>query len=155
MHKPFYASGFLYHVATQQILLHQANISNNPLSFWKMFGDFSHKDEDAHTAFQRILFEQLHIKLPTTHLLPVYDYDLNTRNTIHYVFYAEVPKLSVFPLGDRGVFSWFTFKQTTKLIFSDQAKQDVMVSERVVNAQARSIEPKILSDSAQHSNLFH
>jgi len=154
VHKPFYASGFLYHVATQQILLHQANISNNPLSFWKMFGDFSHKDEDAHTAFQRILFEQLHIKLPTTHLLPVYDYDLNTRNTIHYVFYAEVPKLSVFPLGDGGVFSWFTFKQTTKLIFSEQAKQDVMVSERVVNAQARSLEPTVLHNQKQYEKVL-
>ena len=119
-----------------------------------MFGDFSRKDEDAQGAFQRILFEQLHIKLPTTQLLPVYDYDLNTKNTIHFVFYAEVPKLSVFPLGDRGVFSWFTFKQTTKLIFSDQAKQDVMVSERVVNAQARSQEPTVLNNQKQYAKVL-
>lgn len=154
MHKPFYASGFLYHVATQQILLHQANISNNPLSFWKMFGDFSQKDEDAHSAFQRILFEQLHIKLPATHLLPVYDYDLNTRNTIHYVFYAEVPTVSAFSLKDRGVCAWFTFKQTIKLTFSEQAKQDVMVSERVVKAQARTLEPTVLNNQKQYAKVL-
>ncbi len=155
MHKPFYASGFLYHIATQQILLQQNDIKSNPLSLWRMFGDFSRDGEDAQTAFQRILFEQLQIKLPTKRLLPVYDYELNTRKVIHYVFYAEVKRLYTFPSIDTKAVSWFTFKQTTKLAFSDQSKQDVIISERVVNAQARTIDPVILPHPPQRSNLFH
>ncbi len=93
--------------------------------------------------------ERVHIRLVAKHLFPVYDYFYNALNKIHYVFYAEVQKLYTFPSLHTDVFSWFTFKQTTKLAFNDQAKQDIIVSERVIKAHARSIEPAILPPPKQ------
>lgn len=155
MHKSFYASGFLYHLATQQILLQQSSLSNNPSSTWNMFGGESCEGEDAQTAFQRIMLERVNIRLEAKCLFPVYDYFYNTLNKIHYVFYAEVKRLYTFPLFDRGVLSWFTFKQTAKLGLSDQAKHDVIVSERVINAAARSNESTIPPSPKQYPKLFH
>lgn len=137
MHKPFYASGFLYHTATQQILLQQSNLGNNSLSAWSMFGGISHEREEAETTFRRIIYEKMKIRLKPECLFPVYDYFNNARDFIHYVFYAEVEELYTFPPLQTGTFSWFTFKSTAKLSFIDRAKQDVIVSERVINAQAR------------------
>lgn len=140
VHKPLYASGFLYHVATQQILLHQANSDSNPSSLWSMVGGINKNGEEANAAFQRILYELIHVRLDGTCMYPVYDYYDNAFNTIHYVCYAEVKKVDSFPLLQKGALTWFTFKQTTKLSFRDQTKQDIIVSERVIKAQARSVE---------------
>lgn len=153
MHKPFYASGFLYHLATQQILLQQSDPSTHPLSTWSMFGGISRGGEDAQTAFQRIVYERVNIRLEAKCLFPVYDYFYTSVHKTHYVLYAEVPKLYTFPLLQTGVFSWFTFKLTAKLAFSDQVKQDVIVSERVIKAEARSKEPSILPHPGQYSSL--
>ena len=40
----------------------------------------------------------------------------------------------------RGL-AWVTFKQTTKLPFDAQTRQDVIIAERVIKAQARSDAP--------------
>ena len=156
MHKPFYTSGFLYHVASQQILLHQSNLPNNPLSVWDIFGGTSRVGEDAQTAFQRIMYERMNIRLGAKCLFPVYDYDFNTHNIVHYVLYAEVKRLYTFPSFNTGMLSWFTFKQTAKLSFSNQTKQDVIVSERVIRAQARDDTLRALPTSADlHVGIPH
>lgn len=155
MHKTFYASGFLYHLKTQQILLQQSSLNANPSPTWSMFEGISLDGEDAQTAFQRIMHERVNIHLVAKCLFPVYDYFYNSLNKVHYVFYAEVQKLYTFPSLHTDVFSWFTFKQTTKLDLADQAKQDIIVSERVIKAHARSIELSILPSTAQSSKLFH
>lgn len=156
VHKPFYASGFLYHLKTQQILLQQSRPSDSSLPIWSMFGGVSHEGEDELSAFQRIMQEQVNLHLITKHLFPVYDYFHNTLNKIHFVMYAEVQKLHAFPLLNADSFSWFTFKQTTKLDFSPQTKQDIIISERVIKAQARSLEPAVLiSPLKQYAGLYH
>ncbi len=156
VHKPFYASGFLYHLKTQQILLHQSNLGSVSLPTWSMCGGESHDGEDAECAFQRIMQEQVNLRLMAKHLFPVYDYFYNALNKVHFVFYAEVQKLYTFPQLSTGAFSWFTFKQTTKLAFSPQAKQDIIISERVIKAQARSLEPhELITPPKQHSGLYH
>ncbi|MBI3577508.1 NUDIX hydrolase [Candidatus Gottesmanbacteria bacterium] len=138
MNKPFYVSGFLYHLVSQQILLHQSLVGKNPLTTWNMFGGSSRKGEDAPSALQRILYEQLNIHIETKNLYPVYDYFYEALNKVHYVFYVEVKKLYAPPSLSAGTCSWFTFKQTTKLSLAEQAKHDVIISERVINAQTRS-----------------
>lgn len=85
------------------------------------------------------------------HLFPVYDYFYNALNKVHFVFYAEVEKLHSFPLLNADSFSWFTFKQTTKLDFSIQTKQDIIISERVIKAQARSLEYATLNSLPHHT----
>lgn len=139
MHNNFYASGFLFHLRTQQILLHQPNIDKNSSSAWNMLGGEG-KGEDVCKAFQEIILKLLDVKLPTKNIFPVYDYFYNKVNKNHHIFYAEVKKLHSFPESRKGAFSWFTFKQATKLSFDSQTKQDIMVAERVIKAQARDKE---------------
>lgn len=103
-----------------------------------MFGGISSDGEDAPTTLQRILLEQIHIHVETKHLFPVYDYFHEALKKIHYVFYVEVKKLYAPTALAAGTCSWFTFKQTTKLDLAEQAKHDVIISERVINAQMRS-----------------
>lgn len=138
VNKPFYVSGFLYHLVSQQILLHQSLVGTNPLTIWNMFGGVSRKGEDAATALQRILFEQINIHIEAKNLFPVYDYFHTALNKIHYVFYVEVKKLYAPASLSSGMCSWFTFKQTTKLSLTEQAKHDVIISERVIHAQERT-----------------
>lgn len=103
-----------------------------------MFGGISRKGEDAPSALQRILYEQLNIHIETKNLFPVYDYFYEALKKIHYVYYVKVKKLYAPPILTNGMCSWFTFKQTTKLELAQQAKHDVIISERVINAQYRS-----------------
>jgi len=138
VHKPFYVSGFLYHLRTQQVLLHQPNLGNNSPSIWTMPGGAGIGEEDPQKSFQRIIYQLLNLRLDEKHIHPVYDYFNDTLNTIHYVFYAKVKTMKNLSLPDNGTLSWFSFKQITKLPFSEQAKQDIIVSQRVIQAQARS-----------------
>lgn len=138
VHKPFYVSGFLYHLRTQQILLHQPNLSNNSPSIWTMPGGAGIGEEDPQKAFQRIIYQLLSLRLDEKRIHPVYDYFNDTLNTIHYVFYAQVKTMNNLLMPDKDTLFWFTFKQITKLPLSEQAKQDIIVSQRVIQAQARS-----------------
>jgi ADP-ribose pyrophosphatase YjhB (NUDIX family) len=144
VHKPIYASGFLYHLATQQILLQQAHLGDDSITPWTMFGGKNQEGEDAATTFQRIIREETHIDLEAKNILPVYDYIRDIHDTIHYILYAEVPTLYMFPPNKEKAFSWFTYKLTNKLHFEDQTRQDIIVSERVIKAVARSHEPEII-----------
>lgn len=141
MQKQFLVSGFLYHVKTEQILLHQrtspSTITSSP--HWSMFGGLSQNGEDAQAAFARIMFELINVRPPASHIYPVYDYFFHAASTIHYVFYAEVKTMPLFPLGS-DIVSWFTFKQIAKLSVGDQTKHDIIISERVIHAQARDKE---------------
>ena len=138
MHKTFYASGFLYHLRTGQILLHQPNPNNNPSSSWTMLGGAGREEENAQKTFQRIIYQLLNVRLDEKCIYPVYDYFNNALNAIHYVFYAQVKTMHTLSIPDRDTLSWFTFKQITKLPLSEQTKQDIIVSQRVIQAQARS-----------------
>lgn len=148
MHKDFYASGFLYFPTSQQILLHQPNHEKNTSpSLWHMIGGRSNKDEDAHKAFIRIVHELLKIKLNPKLVYPVYDYFHETLHTTNHVFYAEVEDVSKIRVPGVSNLSWFTFKQTVKLSFTQQTKQDIIVAQRVINAQARSNEALLENSS--------
>ena len=138
VHKSFYASGFLYHLRTQQILLHQPNLNSNSSSVWTMPGGTGREGEDAQKAFQRIIYRLLNLQLNEKCIHPVYDYFNNTLDTIHYVFYAQVKTMNNLLMPDKDTLLWFTFKQITKLPLSEQTKQDIIVSQRVIQAQARS-----------------
>jgi len=138
VHKHVYASGFLYHLPTEQILLQQPITRDASPSAWNMFGGESLRGEDAQTAFRRIMYDHIKIRLEPKRLFPVYDYMPDANHIVHYVFYAEVKRLYTFPSYDKGTLSWFTFKKVAKLGLAPQVKQDVMISERVIGAQARS-----------------
>lgn len=145
VHKSFYASGFLYHKSSQQILLYQSN-QKNTTPLWSMIGGEGRKKEVPEKAFQRIMQSVLKIKLPMHKIRPVYDYFHATHKKDYYVFYGELGSLKKFR-ARTGEFSWFTFKQTTKLPISSETKQDIIVLERVIKAKAREDEIKDLPQS--------
>ncbi len=139
MHKPIYASGFLYHPATHQILLQQTIVSDAPPSPLDMFCGIGKEGEDEKATFARMMLETFHIELKEKYIFPVYDYvtnDSSHRNI--FVFYGQIRKLEEFAPKHGKIYSWLTFKQMIKLSILDQAKQDLMVSERVIHAAERS-----------------
>lgn len=138
MHKSFYASGFLYCLPSQEILLQQ---NNTLTSSWSLFGQKGHKNENPTLVFQKAIFQQLHIKVALREIYPVYDYFKKEMGVDYYVFYAQVDlKKKKYRTRKDSVVEWFTFKQTTKLSVSDQIKQDIVVGERVIKAKARDDE---------------
>jgi hypothetical protein len=131
MHKNIYASGFLYHSRTQQILLQQENIDN---SQWSLFSGDNEDIEDIKEAFLKIINKHLKLELKPSSICPVYNYLDNGKN-IH-IFYANVKKVEKF-FDKKKTFSWFTFKQIQKLLLSEQVKQDIIVSQRVIDSSIR------------------
>lgn len=138
MHKYFYASGFIYHLESQQILLQQDNTFS-----WSLFGQKGKSGQNPITVFQKAIFTKLGIKLALKSIIPVYDYFSKEEGGNHYVFYAQVKlKKKKFHMPKNSSAEWFTFKQITKLSFSGQIKQDIIVAERVIKAKARDEEAK-------------
>jgi len=137
MHKSFYASGFLFEPKTQQILLYQPATKNETPALWSTVGGISRGKEDALSAFKRIAQENLKTRLNLKKVYPVYDYFNNKLEKKNYVFYAEVESLKKIQPLHGGNFSWFTFKQISKLPFSKETKNDIIVAERVIKAHAR------------------
>lgn len=148
MHKPFYASGFLYHPPTEQILLRHVTTDKAPSPTWCMVSGIALKNEEPLETFKRCVHKLIAVSLDPKRIFPVYDYFHNTYNTMNYVFYAEVKKLIDFSVDDKRGLSWVTFKQTMKLPFDTQSKQDVIIAERVIKAQARS-------DAPPEPEIFH
>lgn len=139
MHKRFYASGFLFHLDTQQILLHQPQTLIDPSSLWCMFSHLGNVGEDAQRIFTIALSERINVQIEATCIYPVYDYYSESLRKDHYIFYALVPKTNPLFLRANDTVSWFTFKQLTKLPLSDQTKHDIMISERVIRAHAEGL----------------
>ena len=95
-------------------------------------------EEDPQKSFQRKIYQLLNLRLNEKCIYPVYDYFNDTLNTIHYVFYAQVKTMNNLLMPDKDTLFWFTFKQITKLPLSEQTKQDIIVSQRVIQAQAEA-----------------
>lgn len=135
MHKNFYASGFFYHSPTEQILLQQKKTTIP--SIWSLFGGLNLYNEDAQDTFQRIVYETLHIKLSLVSIHPIYEYFNNNMSKNHYILYTETGKMRNFRPVNGTIFEWFSFKQILKLQLSQQAKHDIVVGERVIDARMR------------------
>lgn len=134
MHKNFYASGFLYHPNSQQILLQQFDSSSS----WSFFGQYGNSNEEPIRIFQQAISQDLSIKLPLKSLYPVYDYFNAEIGKNFFVFYAQVHfQKKRYGEKENSSLQWFTFKQTTKLSFPTQIRQDIVVAERVIKAKQR------------------
>lgn len=136
MHKSFYASGFIYSLPTQQILLQQS--SNAP--FWLLFGDKSQKNEKPIQTFRRSISQQLKIKIPSKIIYFIYDYSKEQDENYH-IFYAQIENRSKkFRVRKGYIVEWFTFKQLSKLQLTEQTKQNIIVGQRVILAASRDKE---------------
>ena len=141
MHKAFYVSGLLYHLPSQQILLHQPIIKNRSASEWSMLTGLSKNQEKTQDAFRAIVEKFLGIKINAKKINHVYDYFLNDKSSHYFIVYVEIKTLKKFSPSRKGNFAWFNFKQAKKLAVNNKTKQDIIVSERVISAKARSLQP--------------
>lgn len=138
MHKKFHASGFFYHLPTQQILLQQRK-SSAPL--WSLFGGKNRKVEDPIDTFHRITSKELKIKITSKEIYPIYDYFDKKLNNNCFLFYALISnKEKKIPARKGYIMEWFTIKQISKLSIDEQTKQDIMIGKRVIDAAARTKE---------------
>lgn len=125
--KGIHYSGFLYHPASQQILLQQ-NLDETPLS-WTLLGGADVKN------FETVVTKLLGIKLSPKNILPIYNYV--HKGTKYFVSYTEIKTLKDFPAKGKICFSWLTLKQISKLPLSEQTKQDIIVGRRVIDSGVR------------------
>lgn len=141
MHKSFYASGFLYHPPTQQILLHQSDEDNVTLS---TFGDKNKSSEKASDVFRRVILKSLGLEISEKNVLEVYDYFRNDLNLHCFVFFANARKATLdFELNGVDTVGWFPLKQISKLKLEDRVRQDIIVGQRVISYLERQKEAAV------------
>ena len=139
MHKDFYASGFLFHLPTQQILLQQPKKVSSASPNWSLFGTKSKPKEDEKVAFQRAINKTLKLKLSLKSIEPIYSYFNKEIEKENLLLYAPLAKMKNFRPKNGTTFGWFTFKQVLKLQMDEQTKHDIVVGQRVVASKARKL----------------
>ena len=137
MNKDFYASGFLYHPSTRQILLQQQKQTNDTSPVWSLFGGIGKSRENPQTTFQRVIHKLLDVKLKLNTIEPIYVYFYKDMDKNHSIVYAETVKTKNFSSKKGLTFSWFTFKQILKLRLDEQTKHDIVVAQRVIDSKVR------------------
>lgn len=136
MHKDLYASGFLYHPRSQQILLQQSTDPNDKQK-WSLFEGKRLVDESSEEAFKRIALEILNIKLNHSSIHLVYEYFHPQMGRNQSITYAEVKTQKKLMATKGLLFGWFTFRQISRLGLSEQTKQDLTVGQRVIDSAMR------------------
>lgn len=133
VHKNLYASGFLYHQSSQQILLQQNNSVPLTSSSWTLFGGNFLEKEDPTELFRNIIFELLGVKIKIVHTI----YSYLNEDTNQYLVYSHLNKYQNFPSKNGLTFEWFTFKDVLKMKITEQTKHDIVVGQRVIDAAKR------------------
>jgi ADP-ribose pyrophosphatase YjhB (NUDIX family) len=136
MHNSFYASGFLYHPRSQQILLQQENTADIEPT-WALFGGDSLGNETSEEAFRRIINSALKLDLKLNAVCQIYNYFHEEKHKDSFVHYAKVRKLEKFVSNKNITYGWFTFKEIQKLKIPEKVKQDIVVGQRVIDSAIR------------------
>lgn len=131
MHKSFYASGFFYHSASQQILLQQ-QIHGDETKY-VLFRGKSDKGSDPQTVFQQCVEEVLGSSIDASSIRPIYDY-VHEKFGTHYIFYIEVTDIIPKKFTNKDQTKWIPLSKLTKHNMSEQTRHDIIVGERVIRA---------------------
>jgi hypothetical protein len=135
MHKDYYASGFLYHPSSEQILLQQSSSIASTSSPWSLFGGLYLEEEKPEAFFKNIIFKLLDIEINVVH--PIYSYFDENKDKDQYIGYSSVNTFKDFSSKDGMTFAWFSFKEVIKLQATTQMKHDIVVGKRVIEAATR------------------
>ncbi|HSD98581.1 MAG TPA: hypothetical protein VLB73_02690 [Patescibacteria group bacterium] len=128
MYKDFYATGFLYHPLSQQILL------QNNSSSWTLFGNSYSEADDPQIILKNTLQQLFDLKKVV--VLPIYTYTSENKKRITYVGYSIAKTKKNFSPKDTR-YKWFSFKEITKLAIDPDTKHDIIVGQRVIEAAGR------------------
>lgn len=132
MHKIFCASGFIYHLPSQQILLQQPQHTNSP---WVLFEKEHTEDQQPEEIFKENLLQLLNIKI--NNVYPIYAYFSEITNKNYSLLYTPVTISQGFPAKNCFTFRWFSFKDVLKIQATEQTKHDIIVGQRVIEAAGR------------------
>jgi hypothetical protein len=139
MRKSFYASGFIYHTPSRQILLQQlTDTEGTPLIMFRAKGN---EGESPQMVFVRSIKETIGISIDINSVKPVYDY-VNGAQGDQYIFYVDItssPEPSSFKNQTVG---WYPMAKLSKLHLEEQTRHDIIIGERVIRAQAESDNPQ-------------
>ena len=131
MNKPFYASGFLYHAHSGQILLQQFGTDNN--TKLALFSGVSHNGESPLIVFQRCVEKALGTIIPASSIRPVYDY-IHAQQGEQFVFYVDVTGVEPKEYKSKNKTEWFSIEKIEKYPMSEQTRHDIMIGGRVIRA---------------------
>ncbi len=138
MHKPFYASGFLYHSPSQQILLQQ--LTNGDDMKLALFRGKSRNGKDPQMVFQQCVEEALGVRVPASSIHPVYDY-IHDKLGEHFIFYVEVADVTPKTYISKNKAEWFSLSKLSKHAMSEQTRHDIIIGERVIRSLFESAHP--------------
>lgn len=139
----YHISGFLFHLKTQQILLHEIkNHNGKDNSVWTILTGEGRK-KDPKIEFKQLAKKMLGVNLPEDSIFSVYDYIDKIDRKTHLVFYGLIPQIKEFKETKERQLSWFQFKKAFKLKFADQVKHDIIIAQRVINAHSREVELRL------------
>lgn len=130
VHKSFYASGFLYHSASRNILLQQSIQKNiKTLTLFRKKSTAT----DPKAEFHEYLKKMLGIAIPLSSIFSVYDYTHSALGE-QYIFYALLPnKASIESISPPNT-EWIPLAKLTKYPMTEQTRHDIIIAERVMRA---------------------
>lgn len=134
VHKIFYASGFIYHLPTQQILLHRRSLDSTDSS-WSLFSTQHNETTQPEAAFSDLISKIFHKKFKE--IYPIYTYTQDSSNITHSLLYAKTYELENFAPENGYTFQWFSFKDIIKLPMDQQTRHNIVVGQRVIEAVGR------------------
>jgi hypothetical protein len=135
MHKTFYASGFLFHLPSQQILLRQYQSKSTITSPWVLFEKEHAENKTPNEVFEKEVLKHLDVDIDS--VVQIYAYNSNDNTKSYTLFYASVKKLEDYPPKNGHAFRWFSFKEVLKIKAAEQTKHDIVVGQRVIESVKR------------------
>jgi len=139
VHTSFYASGFLYHSPSRQILLQQLNKGNDQRLV--LFRAKSQKGKTPQTIFQDCIEKALDITIATTSIHLVYDY-IHDNLGEHFIYFAEIADKTppTYPSGNKT--DWVSLSKLSKYPMSEQTRHDIIIGERVIQSLMKPPAPE-------------
>lgn len=138
MHKPFYASGFIYHSPSQQILLQQFENGNDAKLV--LFRGKNTNGENPETVFQKCVEKALGTTIPTSSIHPVYDY-VHDKLGEHFIFYVEISEAAPAAYKSKNASTWCPLAKLSKYSMSEQTRHDIIVGVRVITSLVEAANP--------------
>jgi len=140
VHNSYYASGFLFHSPSQQILLLQPTHEED--AAWGIINVSHGSTDDPLKTFASYTSRLL--KTPRIDAQPVYSYVDKKSQSQHSIFFADVATRQNYPETTTFRYQWFELKDLRKLRMNDSIRHDIVVGTRVIAAGIRKEEDKKL-----------
>lgn len=139
MNKAICVRGFLYHPATNQVLLRQKSASAktpqelSPLCY--LIEEPCLKNDIPIFLFQKSLKSLLGINIKNA--IPVYTYYDEDEKKNVFVYYTIIKQKKNFPDKGNSSFVWSSLKQVTKLKLTKRIEHDLIIGQRVIDSAGR------------------